>query len=233
MKRFFTLLPLIIFTLTISADDGDVKKTTVDGIEWAYTIVSETDKYCDLGGYTYNDVGDAIYYPAIDVNITGALSIPSTLDGYTVGSIGIEGFRGCKISSVTIPEGVTYIDDYAFAECSQLTKVICDAFPFDISEKAFEGLTDQVTVYFPVDYGVQFQSRKGWSKLSKWFEKGVEERIQTLTEQMYAIEAQLAKERKTLSEKATESEAPELYNEFKELEARVVEIRYRIEDASQ
>ena len=107
MKRLFTLLPLILFALIASAADGDVKKTTVDGIEWTYNVVSETDKSCDLGGYTSNDAGDAVYYPAIDVNITGALSIPSTLDGYTVGSIGIECFRGCKITSVTIPEGVT------------------------------------------------------------------------------------------------------------------------------
>lgn len=231
MKRLFTLLPLILFALTVSAADGDVKKTTVDGIEWTYNVVSETDKSCDLGGYTSNDAGDAVYYPAIDVNITGALSIPSTLDGYTVGSIGIECFRGCKITSVTIPEGVTNIGDYAFTDCSNLEKVICNGQPYDISEKAFEGLTDQVTVYFPVDLGEQFHSRTGWNKLSKWFEQGVEERKQTLTEQMYAIENELAYLANALSEKATESEAPELYDEFKDLQRRVHEIRYRIEDA--
>ena len=231
MKRLFTLLPLILFALIASAADGDVKKTTVDGIEWTYNVVSETDKSCDLGGYTSNDAGDAVYYPAIDVNITGALSIPSTLDGYTVGSIGIECFRGCKITSVTIPEGVTNIGDYAFTDCSNLEKVICNGQPYDISEKAFEGLTDQVTVYFPVDLGEQFHSRTGWNKLSKWFEQGVEERKQTLTEQMYAIENELAHLANALSEKATESEAPELYDEFKDLQRRVHEIRYRIEDA--
>ena len=231
MNKIFTLLAALLLSAPAFAADGDIKKTTVDGVEWAYTIISEADKYCDLGGYTYNDAGDAIYYPAIDESITGALNIPSTLDGYTVGSIGIEGFRGCKISSLTIPEGVTYIGDYAFSGCSQLTTVICDALPFDISEKAFECITDQVTVYFPVDYGVQFKSRTGWNKLSKWFEKGVEERKQALSEQMYALMDQLEYVHHILSEKATESEAPELYNELKDLEARVAEMRYRIEDA--
>ncbi len=52
------------------------------------------------------------------------LEIPSTLDGYTVTSIGEEAFEYCEsLTSVTIPDSVTSIGDYAFPGCDGLTSV--------------------------------------------------------------------------------------------------------------
>ncbi len=215
MNKIFTLLAALLLSAPAFAADGDVKKTTVDGVEWTYTIVSESDKTCMLGGSATGDDGTVVYYPAIDVNTTGNVTIPGTLDGYTVVTIGKEAFRGCKISAVSIPAEVTYIDDNAFADCSNLVKVICNGQPYDISESAFEGLYSQATVYYPEDCGEEFQSKKGWSKFSKWYEQGVEEDylnefkevIMHLREMLYVAHENLVK-------KATQSEAPELYNEY-------------------
>lgn len=55
---------------------------------------------------------------------TGALQIPSQVDGYPVTAIGDEAFRECDgISSVTIPEGVTHIGDRAFRLCTALRSI--------------------------------------------------------------------------------------------------------------
>ena len=204
-----------------SEPQSDMKKTTVDGREWTYTIVSESDKTCMLGGSATGDDGTVVYYPAIDVNTTGEISIPGTLDGYTVVTIGKEAFRGCKIEAVTIPAEVTYIDDNAFADCSNLVKVYCKGQPYDISETAFEGIYSQATAYYPEDCGEEFQSKKGWNKFTKWYEEEVEvllyyhfrPMLNDLWNRINLVE-------KELVAKATESEAPELYEQLTEIKER-------------
>ncbi len=64
---------------------------------------------------------------------TGRVTIPSTVvyhDGnynyitYDVAAIGIKAFRGCKgLTSVTIPNSVTYISNEAFSGCTGLTSI--------------------------------------------------------------------------------------------------------------
>ncbi|MEI7901010.1 MAG: leucine-rich repeat domain-containing protein [bacterium] len=54
----------------------------------------------------------------------GALSIPSTLDGYPVTAIGDGAFDRCaKLASVKIPDSVTAIGEGAFFQCSSLKSV--------------------------------------------------------------------------------------------------------------
>ncbi len=232
MKRILTLLTLVLINLSLFANDGDVKKTTVDGIEWTYTVGSETDKICDLINATNTDTGEEVYYPVIDVNTTGSVTIPSSLDGYTVASIGDEAFRGCKFSAVTIPSSVTYISDRAFVDCSLLTSVTCEGSSFDISETAFEGLYNQITVYVPVDYGKRYLDRQGWSKFSKLLEKGVEERLPRIQEMVMYLMDQLYSTSRELEEKATESEMPDLYRDLQKLQTLLDYFRYKIATAT-
>ncbi len=50
--------------------------------------------------------------------------IPAEIDDYPVVEIGNSAFRGCrKLTSVTIPDGVTRIGNDAFLQCSKLTSV--------------------------------------------------------------------------------------------------------------
>ena len=106
----------------------DFNKTTVDGVEWTYTIISGTDKTCIVGGEEVrtSDYGDYTWtepVPAINVNTTGAITIPSVLDGYSVIGIAPSAFSNCGISSVVVPEGVVKIGYNAFSYCENLTSI--------------------------------------------------------------------------------------------------------------
>ena len=103
---------------------------TINGIEWLYAVVDGT---AEITG--------------IQKTTAGAVTIPSTLGGRPVKSIGwvafagchaltsvtigngVEGirngaFKGCRaLVSVTIPDGVTWIGDWAFSDCSALKVV--------------------------------------------------------------------------------------------------------------
>ena len=58
-----------------------------------------------------------------DPKPTGALIIPDTIDGFPVTSIGYGAFWGCSgLTSVTIPNSVTSMSDYAFPNHTVITK---------------------------------------------------------------------------------------------------------------
>ncbi len=56
----------------------------------------------------------------------GAVSIPSTINGLPVTSIGTNAFEGTSLTSVTIPASVTNIGEYAFWDCYSLTAITAD-----------------------------------------------------------------------------------------------------------
>ena len=92
--------------------------------------------------YTTNDDGS--------LNITGyagasnTITIPCTIDGQMVTSIGQSAFEGvANIDSVTIPSSINYIGDYAFYFCSALTSVFFQGNPPDVGSSVFG------TVSFP------------------------------------------------------------------------------------
>lgn len=77
-----------------------------------------------FGNFTYTDDGSSITITDYPTNLGGPLSIPATIDGKAVTSIGYEAFRACTgLTSVSIPNGVTSIGNGAFFGCSDLTNV--------------------------------------------------------------------------------------------------------------
>ena len=111
---------------------------TVGGYTWTYRIKGDTAEIYNNG------------YKAISPEPTGTVTIPSTLGGKPVTSIGSSAFSGCGgMTSVTIPFGVTSIDSHAFYSCLGLTSVTIPASVTSIGYEAFYGCSGLTSVTIP------------------------------------------------------------------------------------
>ena len=120
-------LSLVLFAAAFCAQAAT---ETVNGITWTYTV-SNGKAEIYSGSY---------WTPAIPSSTTGAITIPSTLGGYPVTSIGDCAFYECSgLTSVTIPDSVTSIGDWAFYKCSGLTSVTIGNSVTSIGGFAFDG----------------------------------------------------------------------------------------------
>ena len=123
---------------------------TVEGITMTFQVLSEEDKTCQVGEDPTNtsNLSYTVTTRAIGYSTSGAVTIPSTSNGYkvksigglaflnlslitsvfipnTIESIGAYAFQGCsRIESLEIPNSVTLIGVYALSMCSRLTTVI-------------------------------------------------------------------------------------------------------------
>ncbi|MGN0561983.1 MAG: leucine-rich repeat protein [Candidatus Fimenecus sp.] len=99
-------------------------------------------------GYYENDKDD-IYiskYLGTDTNIV----IPEELGGYKICGIGYDAFYHCtSITSVTIPNSITYIGPYAFSGCTALTSIVIPDSVIRIGRRAFKGCTSLTNISIP------------------------------------------------------------------------------------
>ena len=130
------LLAVFLGTATLSFADTEV----VDGITWTYTL---SNGQASVGKGDYSST-------AVPPETIGAVTIPSTLGGCPVTSIGDFAFYECYgLRSITIPESVTSIGRYAFFDCSWLTSVTIPDGVTSIGGSAFEGCSDLTSITIP------------------------------------------------------------------------------------
>lgn len=79
----------------------------------------------------------------------GAVVIPEKINNLPVTTLGISAFFQCVgLTSVTIPDGVTYIPDWTFYGCTHLTTATIGTGVTYIGESAFNGCGNLTSVYF-------------------------------------------------------------------------------------
>ena len=116
-------------------------------IETGLTVRAKELVYGDFEyEINYEDCITILEYKGSDTSVT----IPDTIDGRKVTSIGFEAFLNRKsLSSVIIPDSVTNIGGRAFEECTSLTSVdIPDSVTY-IGDDAFNECSSLTSVTIP------------------------------------------------------------------------------------
>ena len=152
MKKHLLLLFAALLPLVASAE-----KVEIDGI-W-YNLVSKAKQ------------AEVISNPDGETKYSGSITLPATVtyDGvtYSVTSIGARAFEGCFIlTAITIPEGVTWIENDAFSRCTSLTDVYCHAETVPSTElSAFDGSNiGQATLHVPASALDSYRATAPWSE---------------------------------------------------------------------
>jgi hypothetical protein len=100
------------------------------------------------GYYTYEVKNGEATITDVDTSISGNVTIPSKLGGYSVTSIGDKAFSYCEsLTSVTIPDSVITIGYRTFVWCRNLTTVTIGDGVTSIGEGAFESCYGLTGVY--------------------------------------------------------------------------------------
>ncbi len=74
--------------------------------------------------YTYTLSNNQATITKVDSSISGAVTVPSSLNGYTVVAIGNSAFQNLTgIKSLKIPNSITTMGEYAFRGCTSMTSV--------------------------------------------------------------------------------------------------------------
>ena len=140
MKKLISVLLLAalmlsMFVLPVSAYSSSGEKT----------IVSTGETSAEGLTYTIDADGNVIIIGYIG-NETDIV-IPSTIDGYTVTSIGEKAFLCCDFVSITIPDGVESIGNEAFDFCSLQDITIPSSVTY-IGNNAFRDCWNIKNIYF-------------------------------------------------------------------------------------
>ena len=125
-------------------EEGTTAKTK-EGWDMVFTILDESAKTCQVGYLEGSWVNVSVNRDVVKGHVT----IPETVNGYTVVKIGKSAFYNLwEMTSVTIPNTVTFIDENAFEICFGLTTLEFPASVTEIGGSAFSGLNN-CTIIMP------------------------------------------------------------------------------------
>ena len=127
-----------------------LKLSLILGIFAVLMAISCTVNAATYGIYTYTTSGTEATITDCNTGASGSITIPKTINGYTVTSIGDSAFRNCtSLTTITIPDGVTSIGSSAFYNCTSLTTITIPDGVTSIGEYAFSGCTKLTTITIP------------------------------------------------------------------------------------
>ena len=125
-----------IIRLDLTNWDWDTKT----GATFTVTVAAATNKF-----FFDETTGTITGYDGTDTVVV----IPSKINGFTVETIDRIAFRDSSVTSVTIPDSVTFIGDAAFANCSNLTNISIPNSVTSIGFSAFENCTSLKSITLP------------------------------------------------------------------------------------
>ena len=140
MHRIYYILFFLVCSTNVWSNDGDVfSAKTAEDVTIEFKIMSEVDKTCQVGsGRT-----------AISSSYSGIVTIPSSVNGYSVICIGDDAFKSCAITSVVLPNSIKRIESQAFYYCSSLETINLPDQIYFIGNSAFWGCSSLRSLKLP------------------------------------------------------------------------------------
>ncbi|MBQ8486972.1 MAG: leucine-rich repeat domain-containing protein [Prevotella sp.] len=137
-------------TVAVWAADGDMfTAKTAEGVDMTFTVISEENKTCKVGRKPEPMV---VAYASIDRYTSGSITIPATVNGYTVTKVGDFALLQCgSLTSVNIPSTVTTIGANALGWCSGLVSINIPSSVTTIGERAFEACSRLTSITIPAN----------------------------------------------------------------------------------
>ncbi|MGX8705798.1 MAG: leucine-rich repeat domain-containing protein, partial [bacterium] len=152
-----------------ACDEEDVQRVGEQVVRHLAENDTETSGMRTSGKFDYYllDDGSAeiTAYQGKDLRIT----VPATLDGRRVTSIGDSAFNHCGMRTIRLPNGLERIGNVAFMDCQNLTSVVVQHGLSSIGFHAFSGCGSLVAVDLPDSVReIQDDAFKGCSKLTRF-----------------------------------------------------------------
>jgi hypothetical protein len=118
--------------------------TDTNGITWNYTLSGTSPNQVASIGTGVMDQGNAT---TTGTSLSGAITIPSTVGGYTVTAIGYYSFDNCtSLTSITIPDSVITLVMRAFGYCAGLTSITIPDSVITFGNSVFRGCSGLTSV---------------------------------------------------------------------------------------
>lgn len=145
MKKLTAILLVIAMLLTVFCMTGCNSEPSAE------TEATETTEAPEVSGdFEYIELADGTLALTGYLGSEEAPQLPTEIGGKTVSAIGESAFAGClTIQTLTVPEGITEIGDYAFECCEYLTQATLPASLRTLGKGAFSGNVMLETVTIP------------------------------------------------------------------------------------
>lgn len=133
----FCTVALLVYPTLVNASDTLIATSTLNGISVSFE-------------YKLNDAGQVTDLVCTNASaLSGSVTVPGTLEGKTVVSLGNNAFKGAfNITSVVIPESIKEIKHSAFENCTKLTNVDLGSIT-SISFDVFKGCSSLTELTIP------------------------------------------------------------------------------------
>ncbi len=103
----------------------------------------------DVSDLTYTSSGVYVTITDCNASASGILDIPDVIEGVPVRIIGDKAFLQCsRLTSITVPEGVTSIGNYTFYGCSSLASITIPEGVTSIGKLAFYNCNNLSSITF-------------------------------------------------------------------------------------
>lgn len=143
-RMMLAAIMMVAGAVNLMADVGDeMTVKTQEGVQMKFYVTNESEKKCAVYGRSNPNVA------CIDHSVTGTVTIPETVLGYTVTYINAHAFDGCSVSYVVIPQTVTGTGDYVFNGCESLLGCQLPEKIKTVNKGLFRDCKSLVSVYIP------------------------------------------------------------------------------------